>query len=118
MKERDYDLNISPRHRADFGIRWRTRKTLRTVPEEFAVHKSKNARGSHRVDSRQSEYIFETATHLFQLDHVSKARVNQLTHFTTNISEMLIKRHLICTLQNYEFYLENLVINVMPILKS
>ena len=61
MEERHYDLNIYPRHRADFGIRRRTRKTLCTVPAELAVHKSKNARGSHRVESRQSEYIFKNS---------------------------------------------------------
>ena len=60
-EERHYALNICPRHRANFGIRWRTRKTLCTVPAELAVHKSRNARGSHRVDSRQSEYIYKNS---------------------------------------------------------
>ena len=58
MEKRHSDLNICPHHRANFGIRWRTRKTLCTVPAELVVHKSKNARGSHRVGSRQPEYIF------------------------------------------------------------
>ena len=42
-----------------------------TVPKELAVHKTTTAKGSHRVDSLKSAFIFKTRTHLFQLDHVS-----------------------------------------------
>ena len=59
VEERHQTLNICARHRADFGIRWRTRKTLCTVPMELAVHKSGSAKGSYRVNSQQSEYIFK-----------------------------------------------------------
>jgi len=38
-----------------------------------------------------------------------------LTHIRINIDENLVKRRFISTLRNYEIYLENLVINVMPI---
>ena len=58
LEEKHYSLTICPRHRADFGIRWRTRKTICTVPKELAAHKSVNARGSHCVDSRKADYIF------------------------------------------------------------
>ena len=84
-EERHYALNICPRHRADFGIRWRTRKTLCTVPGELAVHKSKNARGSHRVDSRQSEYIYKNSDTLIQVGSrkLTLATVSQLTQNIT-----------------------------------
>ena len=56
VDERHHTLNICPRHRADFGIRWRTRKTLCTVPMELAVHKCGSAKGSFRANSQQSDY--------------------------------------------------------------
>lgn len=59
--EKHLVLTICPRHRAEFGIRWRTRKTLCQVPKELAAHKSISARGSHCVDSRKSLYIFRNA---------------------------------------------------------
>ena len=60
MEEHHYALSICPRHRADFGIRWRTGKTMCTVPKELAVHKTTTAKGSHRVDSLKSAFIFKT----------------------------------------------------------
>ena len=59
VEEHHYALSICPRHRADFGIRWRTGKTMCTVPKELAVHKSTTAKGSHRVDSLKSAFIFK-----------------------------------------------------------
>ena len=59
VEESHHTLNICPRHRADFGIRWRTRKTLCTVPKELAVHKCGSAKGSCRANSQQSENIFK-----------------------------------------------------------
>ena len=96
MEEQHLALNICPRHRADFGIRWRTRKTLCTVPSELAVHKSKNARGSHRVDSRQSEYIFKNTNTRIpvgsrKLEFLSFSR---LTHLIINTVEArTVERH-------------------------
>jgi len=52
-------LNICPHHRAVYGIRWRTGKSVCTVPAEMAAHKSANAKGSYRVNSHQSAVIFE-----------------------------------------------------------
>jgi len=59
LEEKHYALSICPRHRADFGIRWRTRKTICAVPTGLAVHKSVNARGSYLVNSRRSAYIIK-----------------------------------------------------------
>jgi len=59
VEEEHKVLNICPRHRADYGIRWRTRKTNCTVPDDLAAHRSASARGTYRVDSQQSAYIFQ-----------------------------------------------------------
>ena len=64
MEEHHYALSICPRHRADFGIRWRAGKTMCTVPKELAVHKSTTAKGSHRVDSLKSAFIFKNTNTL------------------------------------------------------
>ena len=64
VEEHHYALSICPRHRADFGIRWRAGKTMRTVPKELAVHKTTTAKGSHRVDSLKSAFIFKTTNTL------------------------------------------------------
>ena len=64
LEEKQYALSICPRHRAESGIRWRTRKSLCAVPTELAVHKSVNAKGSHRVDSRHSAYIIKNTNTL------------------------------------------------------
>ena len=58
FEQKHLTLTICPRHRADFGIRWRTRKTLCAIPKDLATHKSSSAKGSNRVDSRKSMYIF------------------------------------------------------------
>jgi len=56
-------LNIYPRHRADYGIRWRTRRSNCAVPRSLAAHKSVNAKGAFRINSQQSAYILrETNT--------------------------------------------------------
>ena len=39
--------------------RWRTGKSVRTVPAEMAAHKSANAKGSYRVNNHQSALILE-----------------------------------------------------------
>ena len=44
-------LTICPRHRAEFGIRWRCRKIKCTVPEEVAAHKSATSKADRRVNS-------------------------------------------------------------------
>ena len=59
VEESHHTLNICPRHRADFGIRWRTRKTLCTVPRKLAVHKCPSAKESCRANSQQSKNIFK-----------------------------------------------------------
>ena len=59
MEEEHELLNICPHHRAGFGIRWRTGKSVCTVPAEMAAHKSANAKGSYRVNSHQSALILE-----------------------------------------------------------
>ena len=60
-------LTICPRHRAEFGIRWRCRKVRCTVPEEIAAHKTATAKGDRRVDSRQSAYVLKTTGKLIQV---------------------------------------------------
>jgi len=61
VEEQHELLNICPHHRAIYGIRWRTGKSVCTVPAEMAAHKSANAKakGICRVNSHQSAVIFE-----------------------------------------------------------
>ena len=71
MEEEHELLNICPHHRAVYGIRWRTGKSVCTVPAEMAAHKSANAKGSYRVNSHQSAFILEEPRFSFQLDRMS-----------------------------------------------
>ncbi|KAK3746674.1 hypothetical protein QZH41_020586, partial [Actinostola sp. cb2023] len=64
VEEKHFALNICPRHRADFGIWWRTRKMLCTIPKYLAAHKAASAKGSHHVDSKQSRYILKNSNTL------------------------------------------------------
>ena len=59
MEEEHGLLNICPHHRAVYGIRWRTGKSVCTVAAEMAAHKSANAKRSYRVNSHQSAFILE-----------------------------------------------------------
>ena len=60
-------LTICPRHRAEFGIRWRCRKIKCTVPEEVAAHKSATSKADRRVDSSISAYILKNTGKLVQV---------------------------------------------------
>ena len=62
-----YGLTICPRHRAEFGIHWRTRKTPCAVPKELAAHKSVSARGSHCVDTQHTCSGWITYVSIFML---------------------------------------------------
>ena len=60
-------LTICPRHRAEFGIRWRCRKVKCIVPEEVAAHKSATSKADRRVDSSISAYVLKNMGKLVQV---------------------------------------------------
>ena len=60
MDESYKSVTICPRHRAEFGIRWRSSKVCKvrcTVPTEMAAHKRDTVKGNHRLDSIQSAFV-------------------------------------------------------------
>ena len=59
VEEEHQLLNICPHHRAVYGMRWRTGKSVCTVSAEMATHQSANAKGSYRVKRHQSAFILE-----------------------------------------------------------
>ena len=101
MEEEHELLNICPHHRAVDGIRWRTGKSVCTVPADMAVHKSANAKGSYRVNSHQSALILEENNILIPVgsrelinfyqvqiaEHVLNVCKIWYTHVTVPISE-------------------------------
>ena len=57
MEEKHQSITICPRHRADYGIRWRSRKVTCAVPMEIAAHKTATARGSKPLTSKEAHFI-------------------------------------------------------------
>ena len=57
MDESYKSKTICPRHRAEFGIRWRCSKVRCSVPTEIAAHKTDTVKGDHRLDSVQSAFV-------------------------------------------------------------
>ena len=45
MEESHKFMTICPRHRAEFGIRWRCSKVRCSVPTEIAAHKTDTVKG-------------------------------------------------------------------------
>ena len=58
MYESHESITICPRHRAEFGIRWRCSKVRCSVPTEIAAHKTDTVKGDRRLDSMQSAFVF------------------------------------------------------------
>ena len=50
MEESHKSMTICPRHRAEFGIRWRCSKVRCSVPIEIAVHKTDTVKGDRRLE--------------------------------------------------------------------
>lgn len=59
IKESHKALTICPRHRAEYGIRWRCSKVRCSVPSEIAAHKTATTKGDRRLDSNQSAAILK-----------------------------------------------------------
>ena len=57
MEEFHKSMTICPRHRAEFGIRWRCSKVRCSVPTEIAAHKTDTVKGDRRLDSTQSAFV-------------------------------------------------------------
>ena len=60
MEEFHKSMTICPRHRAEFGIRWRCSKVRCSVPTEIAAHKTDTVKGDRRLDSTQSAFVLRT----------------------------------------------------------
>ncbi|CAH3186465.1 unnamed protein product [Porites lobata] len=60
-----HDLTtICPRHRAEYGIRWRTGKTMCSVPSPMIAHKSAKVKGTRRISSQLSSLILKETDQL------------------------------------------------------
>ncbi|XP_031557773.1 uncharacterized protein LOC116294327 [Actinia tenebrosa] len=71
-------MTICPKHRAEYGIRWRSCKINCTVPEEeLALHKFGKAKGSDRVNSRHSAFILRKTKKLIAVGSPMCRRCNQ-----------------------------------------
>lgn len=57
MDEKYHFITICPRHRADYGIRWRSCKVTCAVPTDIAAHKSATAKGSKALTSKDAHFI-------------------------------------------------------------
>lgn len=57
MDESHKSMTICPRHRAEFGIRWRCSKVRCSVPTDIAAHKTDTVKGDRRLDSIQSAFV-------------------------------------------------------------
>ena len=51
-------MTICPRHRDLFGPRWQSGRSICTIPEEIAAHKSSSAKGLCGLRSNQSAYVY------------------------------------------------------------
>lgn len=52
-------MTICPRHRAEFGIRWRSHKVTCSVPMEIAAHQSEKVKGTKAIVSHEAAFIFK-----------------------------------------------------------
>ncbi|KXJ25591.1 hypothetical protein AC249_AIPGENE6372 [Exaiptasia diaphana] len=57
IEKKHESITICPRHRADYGIRWRSSKVTCAVPKDFAAHKSATAKGSKPISSKDAHCI-------------------------------------------------------------
>lgn len=60
MEESHLSLTICPRHRAEFGMRWRSSKVKCSIPLEIAAHKTASVKGDRHLDSVLSAFILNT----------------------------------------------------------
>lgn len=67
MEESHLSLTICPRHRAEFGIRWRSSKVKCSIPLEIAAHKTASVKGDRHLDSVLSAFILNTEGILIQV---------------------------------------------------
>jgi hypothetical protein len=67
LEERHFLITVCPRHRAEYGIRWRSCKVRCAVPSEIAGHKSATAKGDRHINSSQSEYILKKTGKLIEV---------------------------------------------------
>ena len=66
-EESHLSLTICPRHRAEFGIRWRCSKVKCSVPAQIAAHKTATAKGDRRLESAQSAFLLKSTGELVQV---------------------------------------------------
>ena len=57
MNEERLKMTICPLHRDVYGVRWRSNKTLCSIPEDLAAHKSPSARAQCGLTVLLSRYV-------------------------------------------------------------
>ncbi|XP_078372779.1 uncharacterized protein LOC144656433 [Oculina patagonica] len=76
-------MNICPRHRDLFGVRWRSSKTNCTIPDEIASHKSK-AKGLCGLRRKQSQFVYHRTQKLIPVGSKICKRCKE--HLTGSLS--------------------------------
>lgn len=84
MDKSHKSMTICPRHRAEFGIRWRCSKVRCSVPTEIAAHKTDTVKGDHRLDSMQSAFVLRSTGKLIP---VGSRKLNVVSFCTKDPSE-------------------------------
>lgn len=67
MEEKHQSITICPRHRANYGIRWRSRKVTCAVPLEIAAHRSEAVKGAKPLMSKEANYILNKTGKLVEV---------------------------------------------------
>jgi len=52
------EMTVCPRHRDLFGSRWQSGRSIGSIPDEIAAHKSSSAKGLCGLRSNQSACIY------------------------------------------------------------
>ena len=60
-------MTICPRHRAEYGIRWRCSKVRCSVPAETAAHKKTSAKGDRGLGSNEAAFLLRSTGKLVQV---------------------------------------------------
>ena len=52
-------MTICPKHRDSLGTRWRSGKTVCSIPAKLPGHKKADSRGDRGINSKRSQLVLE-----------------------------------------------------------
>ena len=71
-------ITICPRHRDEYGIRWRTGKVTCSVPKPLIAHKSERVKGTRRINSNLSSLILKETGQLIVVGSRKEFRLSSI----------------------------------------